>query len=312
MTSRSCDRRCRRVSAAEALAASQFGVISRRGLAALDVSRHDVQREVRRGRWVVMGRQTIAIHRGPVAEPAHWRRALWEIGDSARLDASTALAAHGLVGYQDGLHVGVPHGVHVCGGPDIRVHRLRRWSEHDTVMRGGLRVTRTPLAAIHAAVWSRSRRQAVLILAMSVQQRLTTGRALASELARMPKIRWRELIAAVAEDLSGGVQSLGELDVARECRRRGLPEPDRQVVRHGRRGRTYLDVRFERYGVVIEIEGAHHGDAGQLVDDALRQNELAIARDAVLRIPIIGWRIDAVPFIDQVERALRERGWPGP
>jgi hypothetical protein len=25
----------------------------------------------------------------------------------------------------------------------------------------------------------------------------------------------------------------------------------------------------------------------------------------------VGWRIGSAPFVDQIERALRQRGWPG-
>jgi very-short-patch-repair endonuclease len=216
-----------------------------------------------------------------------------------------------MTGFEDDVHIAASRNAAVGRSVDARVHQLRSWLDRDTIVRGGIRLTCAPLASIHAAIWARSRRQAALVLVMAVQQRLTTGPALLEVIAGFERLRRRDLITAVVHDTCAGVQSLGELDFARECRRRGLPEPDRQVVRRGRRGRVYLDVFFDTYGLVVEIEGAHHAEPAQILDDALRQNELTIARDAVLRIPLVGWRIDPAAYLDQVERALRERGWPG-
>jgi very-short-patch-repair endonuclease len=114
---------------------------------------------------------------------------------------------------------------------------------------------------------------------------------------------------AVVNDLLGGVRSVGELDFARECRRRGLPEPDRQVVRRGKDGRYYLDVCWDDFGLVVEIDGIHHSWATSVVPDALRQNEVALGRATVLRLPLLGLRVAADEFFDQVERGLRAGGW---
>src|SRR5690606_32810009 len=112
-------------------------------------------------------------------------------------------------------------------------------------------------------------RQAALLLSMTVQQRLATPQELAEAMLRVKRDRRRRFIHDVLLDLMGGVESLGELDVARECRRRGLPEPSRQVGRRGRGGRYYLDVCWEEWGVVLEVDGIHHAWAEHLVDDAL-------------------------------------------
>jgi len=46
-----------------------------------------------------------------------------------------------------------------------------------------------------------------------------------------------------------------------------------------------------------------------VVADALRQNSLAIAGDTVLRLPLLGLRLCADDFLDQIEEALRSNGW---
>ena len=104
-------------------------------------------------------------------------------------------------------------------------------------------------------------------------------------------------------------RSLGELDVTRELRRRGLPPPQQQALRKDKRGRYYLDMYWPRWQLVVEVEGIHHTWAGKVVGDALRQNSLAIAGDTVLRIPLLGLRLEPDAFFEQIEEALRSSGW---
>jgi very-short-patch-repair endonuclease len=81
---------------------------------------------------------------------------------------------------------------------------------------------------------------------------------------------------------------LGELDFAALLRERGLPEPSRQVVRELPNGSVYLDVRWDRLGLVVEIDGGHHAMALMPLDDALRQNDVVLTGETVLRIPCWG------------------------
>jgi very-short-patch-repair endonuclease len=60
---------------------------------------------------------------------------------------------------------------------------------------------------------------------------------------------------------------------------------------------------------VLEIDGIHHTWVENVVGDALRQNSLAISGDTVLRLPLLGLRVCADDFFDQVEQALRTNGW---
>lgn len=66
---------------------------------------------------------------------------------------------------------------------------------------------------------------------------------------------------------------------------------------------------WDEFRVVVEIEGIHHDAPENVVDDSLRQNDLTIKRNAVLRIPLIGLRTCPDEFMDQVEAMLRAAGW---
>lgn len=146
---------------------------------------------------------------------------------------------------------------------------------------------------------------------MVVQQGLASAEQLGHEMLRIKRDGRRRFVQAVILDLLGGVRSLGELGVARECRRRGIPEPSRQVLRRGRNGRYYLDVFWDEWGVALEIDGIHHQWASNVVADALRHNDVTLQHATVLRLPLLGLRIAADDFFEQVERALTEAGWAG-
>jgi very-short-patch-repair endonuclease len=138
---------------------------------------------------------------------------------------------------------------------------------------------------------------------------LVTPTALGVEALRVRRDRRRRLLHAVILDLGAGVRSLGERDFARECRRRGLPEPSRQVLRRGRDGRYYLDVLWEAWGLVVEIDGIQHSWAQNVVGDALRQNTVTLTNATVLRLPLLGLRVAADEFFAQIEEALRAGGY---
>ncbi|MBD3924984.1 hypothetical protein IEZ26_10165 [Nocardioides cavernae] len=292
-----------------AIADCQGGVVSRGQAYAAGMTRGEVRAQLRARRWQRVWSRSICLHTGPVPILGrHWA-AVFEGGDRAMLDGAASLVASGLTGFEARVHrVSVPRGVTPLRGVGLDIRRTRRWSSVDRVATGVPR-TRVPVAAVRAAMWAESDKQAALLLTMPVQQGLTTAAHLGQALLAVKRDRRRELMHAVVNDLLGGVRSLGELDVARECRRRGLPEPDRQVVRRGKDGRYYLDVCWDTFGLVVEIDGIHHTWATSVVPDALRQNEVVLGEARVLRLPLLGLRVAADDFFDQVERGLRAGGW---
>ena len=76
-----------------------------------------------------------------------------------------------------------------------------------------------------------------------------------------------------------------------------------------RRNRYYLDLYWEDYRLVVEVDGIHHAWATNVVGDALRQNSLVIDGDRVLRLPLLGLRLEPDAFFDQIEEGLVAGGW---
>ncbi len=127
---------------------------------------------------------------------------------------------------------------------------------------------------------------------------------IALELLRIKRHRRRLFVHAVVNDLLDGARALGELDVARELKGRGIPGPARQVLRKNRKGRYYLDLYWPELKLVVEIDGIHHTWAENIVGDALRQNSLAISGDTVLRVPLLGLRLAPDEFFAQIAAAI--------
>jgi hypothetical protein len=284
--------------------------VSRSQLRALGLTRWQVVAELRAERWAAYGKQTVATRTGGLTELGTWWSAIFEVGPGAALDGSTALRAAGLRGFEDMLHVSTPKSARPRRPRHVAVHETRRRQPGDLIEAGLPRV-RPPIAAVRAALWARSDRQAALVLAMSVQQRIVTPEALAEAFTAVRRHRRRAFILLILADLAQGAQSIGELEFARLCRKFGLPEPDRQTLRRGPDGVYHLDAEWSSYGVVAEIEGLHHLQADQALADASRQNELTISEDRVLRIPVIGLRVSPEHYLSQLARLLRAGGWPG-
>jgi very-short-patch-repair endonuclease len=166
------------------------------------------------------------------------------------------------------------------------------------------------VAAVRGALWAVSDRQATYLLTLVVQQGLAPAERIGLELLRVRRHKRRALLHTIVNDLLDGARSLGELDVARELRRRGLPPPERQVLRKDARNRYYLDLYWPQWHLVVEIDGIHHTWAESVVGDALRQNALVLDGDTVLRLPLLGLRLCPDDFFDQIERALLAAGMP--
>ncbi len=281
------------------------GVLSRTALRGFGADRHVIAREVAGDRWAIHGAQTVAVHTRPLEAPALWWRAVWETGSGvAALDGVSALLAAGVTGYgEPAVHVSVPDAYSPKRTPGVRIHRVVRLDRELMTDRGVPRV-RPALAAVRAAHWAVSDRQAALVLVLPIQQGIVSGPQLRAATSMWSGRRRRALVPQLVRDITDGATSLGELDFARMCRVRDLPEPDRQVVRRTPRGRVYLDVRWGRSRLVVEIDGSHHGEGLTVISDHLRQNEVALTRDIVLRISLLGLRLAEDAFLDQVERAL--------
>src|ERR1700712_5280269 len=164
-------RRVRRRDSVLRLAEEQAGVVSRTQLYAAGVSRGEVRANVRAGRWVRLGAHCVRTSTGAMTVAATWWSAVLEAGPRAFLDGETSLLAAGLEHYAPmRVRVSVPRGARIRHrNTTVDIRQTRRWHPHDVVGTGIPR-SRPAVAAVRAALWARSDRQATLLLTMSVQQ----------------------------------------------------------------------------------------------------------------------------------------------
>ncbi|MFL6176675.1 MAG: hypothetical protein ACJ715_08470 [Ornithinibacter sp.] len=286
---------------ARELAAEHDGVLSRALLRSCDVDHVMIRREVAAERWAVHGHQTVAMTTAPLSVRASRWLAVWETGSKvAALDGVSALQHAGLTGFDDDtVHVSVKHTVEVRSLPGVQHHKVIRRLDGE-LLTAGMPRTRVPVAAVRAAHWAVSDRQAALLLVMPVQQRLCTGAQLVEAESVIRGRNRRKLIHVLVHDVADGAHSLGELDVVAACRRRGLPAPSRQQVRRLPNGKAYLDVAWREARLVVEVDGIGHARGLQMVDDDLRQNAIQLGDELVLRVSLVGWRLTPEAYLDQI------------
>ncbi len=293
----------------DALSESQHGALGRRQLTALGVPRWLVRRELKARRWQRHGRQVVITHNGPRARETLLRAALLTVGRRAALDGVTALQAAGISGLSDEeIHVITPKSSTPERSSGVTVHESRRFREED-VLDAEPRRTRPATAAVHAALWAQTDREASYLLILVVQQRLASVPELAEAVELVRRHPRRRLLATLLAELAGGVRSIGELDVARDFRQRGLPEPDRQVERRRSNGRIYLDVAIPAYGVRLELDGAGHDAPDQRLSDVLRDLRCLGADEPVIRVPMAAYRLGREQILEAVAEVLVARGW---
>lgn len=284
-------------------------MVSRQQLVAAGVPRWVVRAELGARRWQAWHGQTIVLHNGPLSVVERRWVAVLGTCPRAALDGVTALQQAGISGLEDTvLHVIAPRGSQPREMPGVVVHESRRFREED-VVRSGIRRVRPAVAAVHAALWAASDRQAQLFVMLCVQQRRASVGDIADTVSAVRRHPRRRLLARLVADLAVGVHSLGELDVAEDFRRRGFPEPARQSVRRRASGTEYLDCELAEYGLVFEIDGAGHESTEQQLSDLLRDISIAADGQTVVRIPLRLYRIDRESVLDRIEALLVARGW---
>lgn len=256
-------------------------------------------------------------HTGGLTDRQRGWAAVLHAGSGACLSGDAALAHYQFRGVDlnrvDALDVAVPgerrpRNARQAGGPLVSCHRvanLELWS------RGirGLPLVTAHAAVLHAAAWASSDRAAEWRVAAVVQQGVSAVPLLRSTLAQMPRLPRRALIRSVLDDVELGAHAASELQLLRFCRAHGLPLPDELQVRVRAGSRTrYVDARYRKQKVSIEVDGAHHRMAGQWEADQLRSLELAVARrgtgEQVIRLTPGGLRHDGPRIADLLRTIL--------
>lgn len=290
----------------------QCGAVSRQQVIACGLTPQYIRTQMRTRRWQRLFRASYATFTGPPPRECVLWAAVLCAGPEAVLSHESAAEACGLIDApHDPIHVTLPPARRITGLPGLVVHNSIRIESgrHPIRLPPQTRVEETVVDLTQTAY---SLEQALGWVTRACGRRLTRPERIASAVNGRKKLRWRaELLASVA-DAGVGSHSPLELRYLRDVERaHGLPVASRQhaVTRAG--WRTYDDVRYAEFGVVIELDGrVAHPDESRW-RDMHRDNASVVDGRRVLRY---GWADVATRPCEvaaQVATVLRAAGWRG-
>jgi hypothetical protein len=283
-------------------------VLSRGQLRSLGWRDHQVDHEVRFGRWQRPTPGLVVLNTGLLSDEQRLWIGVLHAGPGAVLSHLTAARRAGLkwVG-NDTIDVLTPKGDLVAPLPGYFFHQTRR--PYDRWVKPEAGPPRLPLefAALLAAERDPYVRRAIGLLAACVQQGLTTAPRFDITIPLIRKLKHGKTFKLVLADIAGGAQSFAEINIKRLCEDAGLMAPTRQVVRHDKQGRRrYLDcvwVLADGRVIVLEIDGSFHADVTNWWKDIKRERSVVVQGDTVLRCSTIELRLEAADVLDDLKRA---------
>ncbi len=287
----------------------QCGVLARRQLLDAGVTDNDIERWVRRRQLVAVHPGVYVNHTGPmtpaqrewVAVLAAWPAAL------SHESAFPALRADRIQ-----VAVDVRRTVEV---PGVQVHRTAHFEER-TDWRSAPPRIKSAEAIIDVMSTRLSRDDVAGAYAALASACFASTRPdrVVRALSNRKRVAGRSMMEAMLRDLEEGLCSVLERGYRDRVEQpHGLPRGRRQQTSRATGRRTDQDVRYKRYGVVVELDGRTHEQPGVRDADARRDlAELAVTDAVTARVTyglVFREPCTTALWIGQV---LQRRGWPGP
>jgi hypothetical protein len=295
------------------VARRQSGVVTRAQAFAAGMTRHAVYARLGGGRWQRLHVGVYAVYSGPPA----WESLLWAAVLGARpgavLSHQTAAELHGLIepAKRSAIHVMVDRGHPVAPMTGVVIHYSGRvdLARHPVLEPPRTRLEETVLDLAEA---ERTATGAISWILDACASRRTKPSRLAEAIDARPRMRWRKLLLAALGDARAGVHSILEHGYLHRVERpHGLPEGARQWRTRAAGTSRYEDVRYEEYGVIVELDGqVAHPDGGRW-RDVRRDNASAATGLITLRYSYADVTERPCEIADEVARALSSRGYAG-
>lgn len=259
---------------------------------------------IERGRWQRPAKGIVVRHSGPLTrEDALWCELLLQASGAA-LAGLSAASLDGLRGFDTPtVFVLAPRGVRIRSREGVVVRSSLHLGDADVHPVRLPRRTRLPRSVVDAASWAGTELRTQAIIAASVQQGLVSPQSLSTVVQLLTKVPRRGLIVETIRDVAGGSLSEYELLFLQMCRRFHLPIPTRQRRRKDAAGRwRYLDVDFDDYQLVAEVDGQQHMEALAWWEDMERNNDVVV-EDGKTLLRFAGFALRRQP--DRVAGVLR-------
>ena len=295
------------------LAQRQRGVVSRSQAMRAGLSPGMIKFRVRSGQWQKLHPGVYATFTGVPGRGARLWAAVLSAGPGAALSHQTAAELHGLTDSPTNpIHVTVPRQRHVVAVSGVSLHRSARAVE---AMQGQSYPPRTTVeeTVLDLTQIAKSFDDVCGWVTRAIARELTDESRLHAAMTVRPRLRWRadlhELIVAAA----GGDHSVLEFRYHRDVERaHGLPEPDRQVPFAGPGGRRgFRDRVYQKYGVIVELDGRLAHPAENQWKDKARDNAAAAEGKQSLRYGWVQVKWEACATAAEVARVLNLHGWDG-
>ncbi|HET9078950.1 MAG TPA: type IV toxin-antitoxin system AbiEi family antitoxin domain-containing protein [Trebonia sp.] len=294
--------------------AEQAGVVSRQQLLRAGVSRSTIDSKVKRGRWQQVHRGVYCTFTGEVKWEARlWAAALYA-GPGALLSHETAAEILGLANRRNPvIQVTVPACRRVHPQEGLAIHRSTfdypRWRPQ----RGVPPHTFYAETIIDLVASAGTLDDAVAWVSRGIARNKISAAQLTAAARARRRFRWGEQIGDLIAQVAGGSHFPLEFRYDRDVERaHGLPPATKQsrfTKPDGTKG--FRDRCYERYGLIVELDGLEFHDEEQRVRDRARDNDAVVTVGATLRY---GWPdVNRTPCetAAQVHRTLLKRGYRG-
>lgn len=295
------------------LALAQGGVFSRRQAIRAGLSVDVVKSRVRSGKWQQLHLGVYSVFTGPPDREAQLWAAVHRAGPGAVLSYETAAELNRLIDKpSDRIHVTVPASRRVVAIPGIAIHLSGRVSDATQPCREPPR-TMIEETVLDLTQVASSFDDVCGWVTRAFGRRLTNEERLRAAIGVRKKLRWRAELDELVGAAVGGTHSVLEFRYDRDVERaHSLPESTHQLRFQGPGGRRgYRDRYYEKYGVVVELDGQLAHPAETRWQDIGRDNAALAGGKLTLRYGWLDVTQQACSAAAQLAQVLQTRGWNG-
>lgn len=288
----------------------QDGVLARRQLLAAGATDRDIRRLVRRRELTVAHPGVYVDHTGPLSyEQREWVAVL------AAWPAALA-GASAIPGRPQRIEVAVEHGrkVRMPRGSVVR----RRAKLREQVRPGSnpprMQVEHAIIDVMARALARGDVAEAFAQLTRTCFDRRTSPERIIAVLAERERVAGRRVMEGLLSDLRDGACSVLERGYLHRVERaHGLPQARRQARSTATGAATDSDVRYDEYGVIVELDGRAFHDTARTRDADARRDlaERAVSDATTLRVTYGLVFDDPCRTASWIAEVLRRRGWTG-
>lgn len=289
----------------------QDGVVTRQQLIDHGATDHDIRRLVRRNELRRLHPGVFVNHTGELTLRQRQWAAVFALWPAALAGESALPVKQGPV-----IHVAVEAGRRLEAPPRVVLHHVNHLRERvdGRARPPRLRVEHATLDAMASRIQRDDVPGAFALLAEVSHQHDTLHIQLLAALAARERISGRATIEGMITDLRDGACSVLERGYLQLVERtHGLPRATRQRTSHATGRRSVQDVRYDDFGVIVELDGLAFHDNPRARDTDARRDLAELANSNAVTARVTYGLVFREPCLTAmwIARILRRHGWRG-